>query len=179
MSLKELTYEHHRNAERQKFVKTLMGGNIPPKVYAEFLYNQYVAYNILEVCAMAEGVLNDLPDVRRAPKILEDFQELWGKDAEPPKPKPSIQKYVDHIMSIKEDPEKLMAHIYTRHMGDLSGGQMIKKRIPGEGRLYMFTDPDNLKTAIRSKLNDNMADEAKICFEYATELFKEMHNETE
>ncbi len=179
MSLKELTYEHHRNAERQKFVKTLMGGSIPPKVYAEFLYNQYVAYNILEVCAMAEGVLNDLPDVRRAPKILEDFQELWGKDAEPPKPKPSIQKYVDHIMSIKEDPEKLMAHIYTRHMGDLSGGQMIKKRIPGEGRLYMFTDPDNLKTAIRSKLNDNMADEAKICFEYATELFKEMHNETE
>ena len=179
MSLKELTYEHHRNAERQKFVKTLMGGNIPPKVYAEFLYNQYVAYNILEVCAMAEGVLNDLPDIRRAPKILEDFQELWGKDAEPPKPKPSIQKYVDHIMSIKEDPEKLMAHIYTRHMGDLSGGQMIKKRIPGEGRLYMFTDPDSLKTAIRSKLNDNMADEAKICFEYATELFKEMHNETE
>ncbi len=179
MSLKELTYEHHRNAERQKFVKTLMGGSIPPKVYAEFLYNQYVAYNILEVCAMAEGVLNDLPDIRRAPKILEDFQELWGKDAEPPKPKPSIQKYVDHIMSIKEDPEKLMAHIYTRHMGDLSGGQMIKKRIPGEGRLYMFTDPDNLKTAIRSKLNDNMADEAKICFEYATELFKEMHNETE
>lgn len=179
MSLKELTYEHHRNAERQKFVKTLMGGSIPPKVYAEFLYNQYVAYNILEVCAMAEGVLNDLPDIRRAPKILEDFQELWGKDAEPPKPKPSIQKYVDHIMSIKEDPEKLMAHIYTRHMGDLSGGQMIKKRIPGEGRLYMFEDPDNLKTAIRSKLNDNMADEAKICFEYATELFKEMHNETE
>jgi|TARA_B100000085_G_scaffold261492_1_gene265852 heme oxygenase len=179
VSLKELTYDHHRNAERQKFVKTLMGGNIDPKVYAEFLYNQYVAYNILEVCAMAEGVLNDLPDIRRAPKILEDFQELWGKDAEPPKPKPSIQKYVDHIMSIKEDPEKLMAHIYTRHMGDLSGGQMIKKRIPGEGRLYMFEDPDNLKTAIRSKLNDNMADEAKICFEYATELFKEMHNETE
>ena len=179
MSLKELTYEHHRNAERQKFVKTLMGGNIPPKVYAEFLYNQYVAYNILEVCAMAEGVLNDLPDVRRAPKILEDFQELWGKDAEPPKPKPSIQKYVDHIMSIKEDPEKLMAHIYTRHMGDLSGGQMIKKRIPGEGRLYMFEAPDNLKTAIRSKLNDNMAEEAKVCFTFATELFKEMHNETE
>ena len=179
MSLKELTYEHHRNAERQKFVKTLMGGNIPPKVYAEFLYNQYVAYNILEVCAMAEGVLNDLPDVRRAPKILEDFQELWGKDAEPPKPKPSIQKYVDHIMSIKEDPEKLMAHIYTRHMGDLSGGQMIKKRIPGEGRLYMFEDPDNLKTAIRSKLIDNMAEEAKVCFTFATELFKEMHNETE
>ena len=65
-------------------------------------------------------------------------------------------------------------------MGDLSGGQMIKKKIPGAGKLYMFEgDTDSLKTAIRSKLNDNMADEAKVCFEYATELFKEMHNETE
>jgi hypothetical protein len=43
----------------------------------------------------------------------------------------------------------------------------------------MFEDPDNLKTAIRSKLNDNMAEEAKVCFTFATELFKEMHNETE
>ena len=175
MSLKELTYEHHRNAERQKFVKTLMGGSIPPKVYAEFLYNQYVAYNILEVCAMAEGVLNDLPDIRRAPKILEDFQELWGKDAEPPKPKPSIQKYVDHIMSIKEDPEKLMAHIYTRHMGDLSGGQMIARKVPGEGRMYQFdTDKKELKELIRAKTNDDMADEAKFVFESATKLFQDL-----
>ena len=28
---------------------------------------------------------------------------------------------------ILDDPEKLMAHIYVRHMGDLSGGQMIKE----------------------------------------------------
>lgn len=32
MSLKELTYEHHRNAERQGFVKVLMGGKIDPKL---------------------------------------------------------------------------------------------------------------------------------------------------
>ena len=32
MSLKELTYEHHRNAERQQFVKVLMSGKIDPKL---------------------------------------------------------------------------------------------------------------------------------------------------
>jgi hypothetical protein len=31
-----------------------------------------------------------------------------------------------------------------------------------------------LKEHIRSKLNDDMADEAKICFDFATQLFKEM-----
>ena len=49
MSLKELTYEHHRNAERQQFVKVLMSGHIDPKLYATFMYNQHQQYNILAV----------------------------------------------------------------------------------------------------------------------------------
>jgi len=34
-----------------------------------------------------------------------------------------------------DDPHKVMAHVYVRHMGDLSGGQMIKKKIPGAGKM--------------------------------------------
>jgi len=177
MSLKELTHEHHRNAERQEFVKVLMGGNIDPKVYATFLYNQYVNYNILETIAMSQGVLNGLPDIRRAPKILEDFNELWEDSENPPATAPSSREYADHIMSISGDPDKLMAHIYTRHMGDLSGGQMIRKKIPGAGKMFDFEDSDTLKTAIRERLNDSMADEARICFDFATKLFQEMMDE--
>ena len=78
-------------------------------------------------------------------------------------------------MSIKEDPEKLMAHIYTRHMGDLSGGQMIAKRVPGSTKFYQFNeDVSVLKDKIRTRLDDSMADEAKICFNFATKLFKQM-----
>jgi len=73
------------------------------------------------------------------------------------------------------DPDKLMAHIYVRHMGDLSGGQMIAKRVPGLGRYYKFdADVNEYKEKIREKINDSMAEEAKICFDYATELFKDM-----
>ena len=68
-----------------------------------------------------------------------------------------------------------MAHVYTLHMGDLSGGQMIARKIPGEGRMYKFVgDTTELKNAIRSKINDDMADEAKFCFEVASNLFKEL-----
>ena len=37
MSLKDLTMEHHKDAERQDFVKVLMSGNINPDLYATYL----------------------------------------------------------------------------------------------------------------------------------------------
>ena len=84
---------------------------------------------------------------------------------------------MDHIFKIREDIDKVMAHVYVRHMGDLSGGQMLKKKVPGSGKLYQFDDDvQAIKEKIRSKCKDSMADEAKICFEYATELFKEMND---
>jgi len=173
MNLKEATWEHHKNAERQAFVKVLMSGKIDKELYATFLYNQHIQYNILEAIAMTHGLLPH-PAIRRSPSILDDFKELWPKQ-EMPKTLKVTEKYLEHMRTIMGDPDKVMAHVYVRHMGDLSGGQMIKKKIPGEGRLYQFDAPvDELKTAIREQLNDDMAEEAKICFDFATETFKEM-----
>ena len=88
---------------------------------------------------------------------------------------PVVNEYVEHMKTIMDDPQKIMAHVYVRHMGDLSGGQMIAKRVPGNGRFYKFKqDQDFLKEHIRSKINDEMADEAKICFDFATKLFQQM-----
>ena len=174
MSLRELTKDAHTNAERQEFVKILFSGTINPKLYATFLKNQHPCYEILEVCAMPHGLLTGLPDIRRAPAILADFDELWPNQDEKVTILPIVKDYMDHIMSIKDDPKKLMAHIYVRHMGDLAGGQMISKKVPGAGRMYQFADPDALKAAIREKISDDMADEAKVCFEFATQMFKEM-----
>jgi heme oxygenase len=175
MSLRELTHEAHKNAERQEFVKILFSGNINPKLYAVFLKNQHPCYEILEVCAMPHQLLHGLPDIRRAPAILSDFNELWDDklDGEP-KLLSNTEKYIKYILSIKDDPKRLMAHIYVRHMGDLAGGQMIAKKVPGAGRMYQFTDPDALKIAIREKISDDMAEEATVCFEFATQTFKEM-----
>ncbi len=176
MSLKELTHEQHRRAETRPFVKVLFSGNVNPKLYATYLKNQHPMYEILEVCAMPHGLLNEFPQIRRAPAILEDFLELWGtENSEHPKMCPVVDDYIKHILSIKDDPKKLMAHIYVRHMGDLSGGQMIAKRIPGSGKYYQFgDDPDTIKNLIRSKIDDSLADEAKVCFDFAARFFDEM-----
>ena len=173
-NLKELTKEQHTNAERQDFVKVLMSGKINPKFYATYLWNKHKKYDLLEAMASANGVLDDLPDIRRKTKIEKDFLELWTDDAMPTIV-PSTNEYIGHMKEIMNDPVALTAHVYVLHMGDLSGGQMIARKAPGEGRMYQFdTDKTALKELIRAKTNDDMADEARYVFNSATQLFKEL-----
>ena len=175
MSLKELTHEQHRTAETQPFVKVLFSGKIDPKIYATYLYNQHRMYDVLEACAMMHSLLSDYPTIRRGPNIFADFEELWNDDTKRPVILPSTDRYTQYVLSIKDDPKKLLAHLYVRHFGDLSGGQMIAKRVPGSGKYYQFDgDTDQIKSLLRQKLDDSLADEARVCFQYATEFFQDM-----
>lgn len=173
-NLKELTWEHHKDAERQEFVKVLMSGNIHPKFYATFLWNQHMKYDLLEALVSVTGLLIDIPGIWRKQSIYDDFVELWSYE-EQPVILESTKKYVEHMRTIIANPDALMAHVYVMHMGDLSGGQMIAKKVPGAGRLYQFEgDISQIKEQIRSKTHDGMADEARKCFSFATETFKEL-----
>jgi heme oxygenase len=202
-TLKELTWEHHKEAERQQFVKTIMSGKINPEIYAIYLYNQHQCYNMLEALAMSEGIFDDMPELRRAPAIKADFDELWTYNWQPVKME-STSKYLEHInKNLIDNPEKIAAHIYVRHMGDLSGGQMIKRKIPGQGKYYQFNiryvegrnqpykNIKELKEALRLKVDsyqkysdrstltenvNNVVYEARLCFGFATDLFKAMFN---
>lgn len=174
MSLRDLTAEKHRDAERQAFVKELLGGSITEERYATFLYNLHPIYHVLEMFAMVNGLLEDIPEVRRADRIYEDYLELWKKDTAPPVC-PSVAKYMTYIKDqLAHEPDRLMAHLYVRHMGDLAGGQMIAKRVPGSGTMYQFDNVEELKTKIRAKLKDTMGDEANVAFDFAIDIMKDM-----
>lgn len=174
-NLKELTKEQHTTAERQAFVKVLMSGNIHPDFYATYLWNQHKKYDLIEALATAQGLFVGLPiDIRRKLPIEQDFLELWKRE-EAPVILPSTEEYMMHMKDKLTDIDAIMAHIYVLHMGDLSGGQMIARKIPGEGRMYKFEgDIAATKEAIRAKTHDGMADEARKCFEFSTKLFQEL-----
>jgi heme oxygenase len=70
-----------------------------------------------------------------------------------------------------------MAAIHMSHMGDLFGGQIIKKKAPGSGRFYDFNDAANLKAAIRAELTDDLGPEARVAFEWAIKIMKALNNE--
>jgi len=181
MSLKEATWEHHKRAEEQPFVGMMFGGTLHPKSYAIFLYNQIQQYDVLENAASKADVLSGLDDINRYPGLVKDFQELWAEHGvEVPPTLETTKEFTKYIAEIEKDvseksrQDRLMAHIYTRHMGDLMGGQMLAKKVPGSSHMYVFENPDKLKGLIRAKLNDDMADEVRVAYGFATRTFKEM-----
>ena len=57
---------------------------------------------------------------------------------------------------------------------------MIKKKIPGNGLMYEFEgDTKVLIEEFRKLLSDDMAEEAKKCFDFASQLFDELSKEME
>lgn len=183
IDIKEATREHHRLAEQQEFVKTLMSGEIHPRLYATFLYNLSHCYAALEKWSQYQGLLDGLPNIARAEKLANDCQDLWVRITPQPEITDSTKRYVEHIDSIRRDPAKLFAHVYVRYLGDLYGGQMIKTKTPGANTYLDFDNAKELIQTIRETINsymqtdaDDVIAEAKICFEYATELFREMQD---
>jgi heme oxygenase len=173
--LRDLIKEKHDEAENHRFVKLLFSGNISKEIYTEFLCNQYIIYTALEALAEKAELLQDIEEIKRSQKIAQDLYELCG--LEPQKIMPSTLAYVDYLTFDALTKENVMAHIYVRHMGDMFGGQMIKKLIPGLGNMYNFENKSELIQKVRDKLNDNMAEEANKVFDYAIGLFEDIARE--
>ena len=183
LDIKELTMQHHKNAERQEFVRILMSGEIDERLYATYLYNQLQCYAVLEKYGLHNSLFRDTPNLLRGEHIHYDYKSLWKDIDNPPEITQSTKDYVAHIETIQDEAMKLYAHIYVRHMGDLSGGQMIKSKTPGPNRYYIFKHNEvrdyrqTVKETINTYLNvyeHSVVPEAIFCFESAAKLFKEM-----
>ena len=73
-----------------------------------------------------------------------------------------------------------MAHLYVWHMGDLYGGQMIKRLVQGSHIALDFENKELLIQNIRAKLNvETMGQEARRAFEWSIKILKEYDNTAE
>jgi heme oxygenase len=173
MSLKELTADKHKEAESTNFMRAVFARNLPDGLWADWTYQKTLFYGAIEGAAGANRLLGDLPDLRRAFYLYQDFVNMWPKDAARPKFRPVVVDYYNYLLSIGKEPDRVMAHLYTWHMGDMFGGQMIKKIVPGVHRSLEFEDTMTLMTNIRAKLNDSMAEEANTAFDWAIKMMRD------
>lgn len=108
----------------------------------------------------------------------------------------ATKRYVQRLQEVgRAEPELLVAHAYTRYLGDLSGGQVLKKiaqkalNLPSSGEgLAFFTFPNiasatKFKQLYRSRMNtlemtpevrQRVLDEAKTAFLLNIQLFEEL-----
>lgn len=177
MSLREITKDLHTDAERTVFAKKLVTGNITTEEYATYLWQMVLVYTGIENFAGELGQLDNLPDIRRANKIYQDCLELVGPHHNL-KWLPETVDYYKYLIDLYNDRDRrhlIKAHMYCRHMGDLFGGQVIAKKVPGSVRFYEFEDAESLKAKIRAELTDDLGDEAKVAFEWAIKLMKALN----
>lgn len=171
MALRDHIKEKHDLAEKHPFVKLLFAGGVSSAIYADYLLNQYFMYEKLEDLASNYGLLAGVESVKRAERILEDYKELESNG----KVFDTCLRYIEYINTVPKD--KLMAHIYVRHFGDLFGGQLMKKIVPGSGTMYHFENRSQLIQELRSRLDDSLAEEANVALDWAIKLFSELANE--
>ena len=176
-TLKELTAEVHAEAESQPFIKSIFAGNVDKNKYIDYVYQLTHIYGLLEILASKHNIFEGMEDLKRAKLAQKDWVELC-EDLTTTifSIRESTLKYLQYLDSIKDDPKKLLAHVYVRHMGDMFGGQQLAKLTPGNGHMYKFEDIPSLVKAVRSKLDVSFADEAIIAFKHNIEMVKEYND---
>ena len=157
--IKEGTKKSHSAAENTAFVKSFLRGVISKESYRTLVSDLYFVYSALEEdfkIFKNDPVLGALylPELERVTALETDLRyyygPIWRSIVEPSE---ACQRYVNRIHEVaKTEPELLIGHHYTRYLGDLSGGQILKGiaekalNLNGEGlNFYEFGKIDDAK----------------------------------
>lgn len=153
--LRDATADLHDEATKAPYLADLMHGRIDAAGYAHMVAQHWYAYRDIEeiaatyvgdpiVAAFHSDALNRLPAIEADLEALlgEQWQDLIT-------PSDATKRYTARIRECAGWPGGYVAHHYTRYVGDLSGGQAIRRvvdRTIGLGTsFYDFTGLGDLK----------------------------------
>ena len=185
----------HTEAERSGIINDMLRGDVSRKGYVLLQRNLQAAYQALEAGLESHRdtpVLAALAQYRldRASAMEADLNVLCDGDFSAVPMLPAGEAYAKRIAdAAKGDGELLIAHAYTRYLGDLSGGQILKRLLakkpglaPEELSFYDFpayADLAALKSDYRNALDEAgklaknpqaIIDEGLVAFQLNTDL---------
>jgi len=179
LMLDDGTRKSHSMAENTAFVSGFFKGLSTKSAFSDLVTSLYFVYVAMEESfdtATDPSVKQlDYPELRRVASLERDMEYFYGTSwRNKVQPSAATQKYVARIRDIaSSQPTLLIAHQYTRYLGDLFGGQMMggmaSKSLgleSGSGTsFYQFDDiEDNTEfiTQWYRKLNElDLSDEQK------------------
>ena len=198
--LKTGTKRSHTAAENTKFVGSFLRGVVSEENYRTLIKDFYFVYSAIEE-EMERLEDNEyiapinFKELKRVEQLKMDVRYYYGPNWRGIiQPSESAIQYVERIHEVAEDnPKLLIGHHYTRYLGDLSGGQILKgiaeKALnlrEGEGLKFYEFDIDDKKAykdTYRSALNtipldqgqiDAIIAEANHAFKLNMDLFDEL-----
>jgi len=197
-ALRERTWTSHGDSEGADFMKDLMTGKGTREDYIALVAQHFFIYEAIE--AAADRFASDAvaapfiaPQLTRLPAIEDDLEFLIGPDWRTSiHPLPTTARYVARIAEVAASDWAggFIAHHYTRYLGDLSGGQVIRTLMQrqfgfetnGVG-FYLFDQiakPKEFKETYRDQLDavawdaaerERVIDEVIAAYRFNTELF--------
>ncbi len=131
--LKSGTKQSHSAAENTKFVSSFLRGVVSKENYRQLVSNYYFIYHAMETEVLrlqddpVVGPLN-MKELYRHGGLAKDCEYFWGSGwRNSIYPTDAAQQYVNRIREVAHDQtELLVGHHYTRYLGDLSGGQILR-----------------------------------------------------
>ena len=199
--LREGTKKSHTMAENTGFVSCFLKGVVDKASYRTLVADLYFVYSAMEE---AFARLKDhpivgpvaFPELNRRETLEQDLSFYFGADwRSSVRPTPAAAEYVARLQQVAaESPELLVGHHYTRYIGDLSGGQILKniaQKAMNLGdhdglRFYEFDripDEKGFKTQYRATLDalpidqamaDRIVEEANHAFHLNMKMFQEL-----
>lgn len=166
--LKEAIADKHSKAEKMIFNQRMVKGELSIQEYILYLYQQVEIFHALETDTLPH------PGLFRVRKITEDILELQ-KQVFPfiKEVTASTDKYSKYLLGLSD--EDRLAHVYLNYLAILFGGQIIKKNIPGEGRMYDFDgDIKEIVGSIRQVQKDEWADEVNRGLDFHINILHEL-----
>ncbi|XP_057700132.1 heme oxygenase-like [Corythoichthys intestinalis] len=200
--IKQVTMESHMRAENTELMLSFQKGQVTMQQYKLLLSSLHEIYQTLEEELdknsghPAVEPIYFPSELARLEPIEKDLEFFYGPDWKQKIVVPAATtRYCDRLRKIgKENPEYLVAHAYTRYLGDLSGGQVLGRIAQksmglknGEGLSFFafpgVSSPNLFKQLYRSRMNvlelseeqrKGVLDEAVKSFELNIQVFEDV-----
>ena len=169
MELKEATSELHSKAEKMEFNQRMFRGELSTDEYVKYLYQQVSIFDAIESEELPH------PSLARTDKVKEDILELKST-FDIMNILPITMAYSHYLSTLTK--EERLPHVYLHYLALAYGGQMMKTKVPGSGKMYDFENMQEAVGSIRAIQRDEWADEVNKGFQFIINIVDELQNNT-